>query len=238
MASDFQRCSDEELARQSQDGSLAAFEELVYRYEGRIYGFVVNACRNVADAREVTQDTFVRAFQAIGQFDCGRGFGPWLFTIARRKCIDHHRAAPPAADEPMPELADHNDPSELLARREERQGLWDMARRRLPEPQFQALWLRYAEEMSMAGIAQVLRKTQTHVKVLLFRARQVLGRELRAGQAHSLPVGRVASRPAPDGEARRSLFDGVGSGGRVSGVVELSEAAVSSEPRNARKGPV
>jgi hypothetical protein len=92
--------------------------------------------------------------------------------------------------------------------------------------------------MSMAGIAQVLRKTQTHVKVLLFRARQVLGRELRAGQAHSLPVGRVAFRPAPDGEARRSLFDGVGSGGRVSGVVELSEAAVSSEPRNARKGPV
>ena len=238
MASDFQRCSDEELARQSQNGALAAFEELVYRYEGRIYGFVVNACRNVADAREVTQDTFVRAFQAIGQFDCGRGFGPWLFTIARRKCIDHHRATPPSANEPMPELADDNDPSELLARREERQGLWDVARRRLPEPQFEALWLRYAEEMSVAGIAQVLRKTQTHVKVLLFRARQVLGRELKARQVSGLPIGRVASRPAADGEAKRSAFDGAGSRGRVNGVVELSEAAVSLELRSGRKGPV
>ena len=69
MAADFQRCSDEELARQSQAGSLVAFEELVYRYEGRICGFVANSCRNASDAREVTQDTFVRAFQAIGQFD-------------------------------------------------------------------------------------------------------------------------------------------------------------------------
>ena len=106
MASDFQRCSDEELARQSQDGTLAAFEELVYRYEHRIYGFIANSCRNATDAREVTQDTFVRAFQAIGQFNCRRGFGPWLFTIARRKCIDHHRASLPAADESVPELAD------------------------------------------------------------------------------------------------------------------------------------
>ena len=94
MASDFQSFTDEELARQTQAGSLVAFEELVYRYEGRIYGFVANCCRNGTDAREVTQDTFVRAFQAIGQFDLQRGFAPWLFTIARRKCIDHHRAAP------------------------------------------------------------------------------------------------------------------------------------------------
>ena len=183
MAADFQKCSDEELARQTQAGSLAAFEELVYRYEGRIYGFVANSCRNAADAREVTQDSFVRAFQAIGQFDCRRGFGPWLFAIARRKCIDHHRAASPAmADEPMPELPDLVDPSELLARREERENLWQLAHRRLPEAQFQALWLRYAEDMSVAGIARVLGKTQTHVKVLLFRARNALGRELKAAQ--------------------------------------------------------
>jgi RNA polymerase sigma factor (sigma-70 family) len=93
VSADFQKCSDEELAQQSQDGTLSAFEELVYRYEGRIYGFIANSCRNATDAREVTQDTFVRAFQAIGQFDGRRGFAPWLFTIARRKCIDHHRAA-------------------------------------------------------------------------------------------------------------------------------------------------
>jgi RNA polymerase sigma-70 factor (ECF subfamily) len=178
VASDFPSLTDQELARQTQAGSLAAFEELVYRYEGRIYGFVANFCGNGADAREVTQDTFVRAFQAIERFDPGRSFAPWLFTIARRKCLDRHRGARPTVDDPVPELADEDDPAELLARQEERQNLWELARRKLPKPQFQALWLKYAEDMNVGDIAQVLRKTQTHAKVLLFRARQALGREL------------------------------------------------------------
>ena len=216
MASDFQSFTDQELARQTQAGSLAAFEELVYRYEGRIYGFVANSCGNGADAREVTQDTFVRAFQAIEQFDPQRGFAPWLFTIARRKCLDRYRAARPAAEEPVPELADQDDPAELLARQEERQSLWDLARRHLPEAQFQALWLKYAEEMSVADIAQVLRKTQTHVKVLLFRARQALGREIKAAQRRGLPSGGAASRTAPNREATPAPF--IGEGGGAGGV--------------------
>ena len=50
----------------------------------------------------------------------------------------------------------------------------------LPEGQFQALWLRYAEDMRVAQIARVLGKTQTHVKVLLFRARRKLAVELES----------------------------------------------------------
>jgi RNA polymerase sigma-70 factor (ECF subfamily) len=175
---ELQKLSDAELAGQTQAGSLSAFEELVRRYEGRIYGFVANSCRNAADAREVTQDTFVRAFRAIGQFDPGHSFAAWLFTIARRKCIDHHRTLPPLAEDELPELPDTDDPAELLARREEGIDLWQTARRVLPQPQFQAIWLRYAEELSVAEIACVLRKTKTHVKVLLFRARQALGHAL------------------------------------------------------------
>jgi RNA polymerase sigma-70 factor (ECF subfamily) len=180
VRSGFQGISDEELARQSQAGSLVAFEELVYRYEHRIYGFVFNCCRQAEDAREITQDTFVQAFRAIGQFDLEQKFGPWLFTIAHRKSIDQHRAAPPVAQELPPEMTDFDDPSEVLTREEERQDLWELARRRLPKVQFQALWLKYAEELNVAEIGQVLRKTQTYVKVMLFRARQTLGRDLKA----------------------------------------------------------
>src|SRR5882672_3841692 len=93
MTRNLQAPSDEELARQAQAGSLAPFEEVVYRYEGRIYRFVANFCRVEADACEITQETFVRAFQALGQFDARRFFAPWLFTIARRKCLDHHRSS-------------------------------------------------------------------------------------------------------------------------------------------------
>jgi RNA polymerase sigma-70 factor (ECF subfamily) len=188
---DLELLPEVELVRQSQAGSLAAFEQLVYRYEHRIYGFVFQSCHNHADARELTQETFVRAFQALAQFDPRHAFASWLFTIARRKCIDHYRAAPPPTEETASEPEDHDDPAELLARREDREELWHTARRRLTSTQFQALWLRYVEDLDVARIAQVLRKTCTHVKVLLFRARQSLADELQtSGQ------GRGAAAPS------------------------------------------
>lgn len=232
MASDFQNLTDEELAGETQAGSLAAFEELVYRYEHRIYAFVMQYCHNDADAREITQDAFVRAFQAIGRFVPRGGFGPWLFTIARRKCIDHYRAARRTpSDESVPELPDHDDPSVLLVREEERQHLWALARRCLREPQFQALWLRYAEGMSVFGVARVLRKTQTHVKVLLFRARETLRRELKAAQVSGGSAGPATPRPRPgrgDALQRTSAEAGgirVGRVGRFSGPVLIPELA-------------
>ncbi len=172
--------SDQELARQTRAGSVAAFEGLVYRYERRIFTFLANMCRDRRVARELTQDTFVKAFQAIQQFDPAREFAPWLFAIARRKCIDHHRAAPPVAV-PILEVAAAGDPSTDLAHREEEQALWQLARRRLSPDQFQALWLRYAEDMGISEIARVLRKHRVHVNVLLFRARTRLANHFQSG---------------------------------------------------------
>lgn len=197
MASGRSTESDAELARQSQAGSLLAFEELVYRHEHRVYAFVLLLCRNAADAREVTQDTFAKAAQSMAQFDARREFAPWLLTIARHKWIDHQRAAPPPADAPLPEMADENTPSELLAQREDRQDLWRVARRCLSAHQFQALWLRYAEDMNVAQIAGVLGKNRAHVKVLLFRARQQLGRQLNPGRVQPAVV--LPPKPNPRG---------------------------------------
>jgi RNA polymerase sigma-70 factor (ECF subfamily) len=183
MAQEFHSVSDEDLARQSQGGDFAAFEELVSRYENRIYSFVFRSSGSDADAREVTQDTFVRAFSAIAQFDAARPFASWLFAIARRKSIDCFRARIPGDGQIAPEESDANDPSELLARQEDAQDLWHRARRSLSDSQFQALWLRYAEDMDLAQIGRVLGKTQTHVKVLLFRARNKLAAELETAPA-------------------------------------------------------
>ena len=196
MAQELSSVSDEELARQTQAGSLAAFERLVYRYEKRVHAFISQFCRNATDARELTQDTFVKAFQKMDQFDSRRSFAAWLFTIARRNCIDRHRAASAVADDPMPDQPDEIDPSELIARREEEQNLWRLARERLGKNQFQALWLHYAEDMDVAQIAQVLGKTRVHVKVILFRARQVLGRELNTSATLTEAIPTASLRPA------------------------------------------
>jgi RNA polymerase sigma-70 factor, ECF subfamily len=196
---------DEELARRSQAGSLVAFEELVYRYERRVLGFVSSICENPTAARELTQDTFVKAFRALAQFDPRRSFGAWLFAIARRNCIDHFRAASRSTEAEMPELADHDDPASLLAARDERESLWQVAGRLLPAVQYQALWLKYAEEMDVAGIAEVLGKTQTHVKVLLFRARVTLGRELRRSRQGAQPGREDVPAFEPSEESSASL---------------------------------
>jgi RNA polymerase sigma-70 factor (ECF subfamily) len=203
MAAELQSLSDEELARQSQAGSLVAFEQLVYRYEGRVHSFAAHLCRNATDAREITQDTFVKAFQSIGQFDSRRVFAPWLFTIARHQSIDRHRAATRFVEAPIPDEADDADPSELTARREEGHNLWRLARERLNDNQFQALWLHYAEDMEAAQIARVLGKTRVHVKVILFRARRILARALNPGRPQAGPAGSatpalaaVATRPS------------------------------------------
>ena len=242
MASDLEIFSDEDLARQTQGGSLIAFEELVHRYEHRIFGFVVRCCRNDVDASEVTQDTFVRAYQGIARFDAEGRFAPWLFTIARRKFIDHNRATQhraslrAAADEPMSDLPDQDDPSELLSRQEERQDLWQLARRHLREAQFQALWLRYGEDMSVAGVARVLGKTQTHIKVLLYRAREAHGRELKAVRASDGPTGPVASGTTTKLEEvprrNREDKDGLGAGR----VVGISRPVLTPMPAIAKKG--
>jgi RNA polymerase sigma-70 factor (ECF subfamily) len=205
VSSNHQSSSDEQLARESQAGSLDAFEELVSRYEHRVYGFVLRACGNPGDAAEVTQDAFVKAYQALAQFDPGKPFAPWLFTIASRKCIDRYRALLPQDAVSVADGTDLDldDPAELLARKEENGAIWERARLLLTEIQFQALWLRYAEEMNVKQIAQVLRKTKTHVKVLLFRARRRLTAELEAPSSATLH--QPASVKQPAAQKRSSL---------------------------------
>jgi RNA polymerase sigma-70 factor (ECF subfamily) len=184
-----QRISDEELARQTRAGSLESFEELVLRYQGRIFRFVRNFCRSETDAREITQDAFVRAYQAIAQFDPRQSFAGWIFAIARHKCIDHFRAAKPISEAEPPEQHDENDPAVQLVRREDSENLWLVARRHLSEVQFQALWLKYVDDLEVADIARALSKTRTHIKVLLFRSRQILAAKLRnAPQAVPSPI--------------------------------------------------
>jgi RNA polymerase sigma-70 factor (ECF subfamily) len=173
-----QQPTDEDLAGEAQVGSLAAFEELVKRYERRIYAFVSQTCRNKTSVAEITQDTFVKAFQSLARYDRNYNFSTWLFTIARRKCIDHFRKNSHVPEESVAEPVDMEDPSAQLAEEEDSKLLWARTQALLPPIQFQALWLRYCEDMGVAEIAAVLRKSQTHVKVILFRARQTLAREL------------------------------------------------------------
>lgn len=121
-------CSDEQLARSAQSGDWASFDELVRRYEVRIYRFVVNCCAgHEADARDVTQETFVSAFVHFRQYDPERSLATWLFTIARRKGIDRSRRPQLGDLNGLPEQPDHGDPAVLAERHEAREDIWLVA---------------------------------------------------------------------------------------------------------------
>ncbi|UCG48466.1 MAG: sigma-70 family RNA polymerase sigma factor, partial [Phycisphaerales bacterium] len=167
--------SAEELARRAQKGCRQSFAALVGRYGERLFLFLRHRTGNIEDAEDLVQDTFVKAYQNIESYNSSAKFSTWLFTIACRLAGSHYRRAQRthvvANVEPATE-----GPAEATERREARQNLWELAAC-LPEGQYQALWLRYVEDMPVRQIAKVLRKSQVHVRVLLCRARVNLSRK-------------------------------------------------------------
>jgi len=188
MTAEHQNVSDEDLACQVQAGSLACFEELVRRHQSRIFHFLLLKLGNTQDAEDATQTTFIAAYRAMGRYRPNHRFLTWLFTIARRQAISMYRARRPT--EPL--TADPTDlrtPDRSLVSRDDCGQIWALARRTLPEAQLSALWLCYAEELSVREIARTMEKTATHVKVLLHRGRKTLARELdHRAVTHSPPV--------------------------------------------------
>ncbi len=166
-----------DLAAHAQAGSLSSFARLVERFEGPLFNFLLRRTGSAADAEDLTQDAFVRAWQRIDQYDPRWQFSTWLFTIAARLAITHvrrHRSERAKWRLARPGSPHEDDPARLVAQREQGGLLWDLADRVLSEPQRAALWLRYAEGLSVRDIASVLGKTQIAVRVRLFRARKTL----------------------------------------------------------------
>lgn len=83
--------SDEQLVREYRAGRREAFAQIVQRYEGDLFRFLVRFVRKPAVADDLFQETFLQVHVSIDQFDTDRRFRPWLFTIAANKARDHLR---------------------------------------------------------------------------------------------------------------------------------------------------
>jgi RNA polymerase sigma-70 factor (ECF subfamily) len=83
--------SDEELCRKIAERDGAAFELMVDRHQGRAYRLASSILGNEADARDVSQDAFIRLYESAGQFDGRSRFSTWFYRILVNLCIDHQR---------------------------------------------------------------------------------------------------------------------------------------------------
>jgi len=173
-------CSPEELAVRAQAGSMPAFAELVDRFEGRLFNFLFRRVGSGADAEDLTQEAFLRAWQRIGTYRPQWRFSTWLFTIASRLAVSRSRRRSAArSDRTREDLA--AAPVNVQAgieRTETRSRIWALVGESLGPEQQSAVWLRYVEDMAVKDIATVLGRTQVSVRVMLFRARAVLADRL------------------------------------------------------------
>lgn len=170
----------EELAYKAKQGSKASFTQLVTRFGPRLYSYFYCRIPIREDCEDLVQETFIKAYKNIRRFDCKRAFKTWLYTIGARLSVDYIRADKRRQMAPLPEdaAANRSSPFEEAVQKEKKQSLWSHARA-LPQKQYDALWLRYMEDMPVKQIAQVLGASQTHVKVMLFRARIKLAEALK-----------------------------------------------------------
>lgn len=155
------------------DDAMSARDEIIHRYHQKVYGFLHQLTGRKEDAEDLTQETLLLALRKLKTFKPGRDLLPWLFTIARRTAISQWRKSKPTSP-----LFDSDHPSAESAKPHDAVALWKIAKDTLKPDEFTALWMHYQEDLPMKEVARVLRKTTTHAKVIVYRARKHLGKEL------------------------------------------------------------
>jgi RNA polymerase sigma-70 factor (ECF subfamily) len=186
--------SDEELVARSRGGDLDSFNQLVLRWERPIYALAYRVIGREEDARDVAQETFLRAFRALSGFKGQAKFSSWLYRITLNLCRDWIRRErrTPVAQAPegmdVVELAAELAPSETiedLVSRKELGRAVAKAMSILPEEQRTAIILKEYHGLTFQEIADLLGCPLSTVKTRLYQGLTVVRRQLREGGVES-----------------------------------------------------
>ena len=153
-------------------GDRAAFDVLVRRHQRTIYGVCYRFAGDHADASDLAQDAFVRAYRGLARFKREAAFSTWLYRIAVNVCLTRAAARTPPLDpiEPL-ELADlRGDRPDDPLRRAQEAARVKAAIARLPEKQRMTVILRVYHELPHDAIARTLGSTVGTVKANFFHA--------------------------------------------------------------------
>ena len=181
--------SDEEVVQRVLQGETALFEVIMRRYNQRLYRTARAILRDNAEAEDVMQDAYVRAYQHLDQFAGRASFATWLTRIAVHEALARAKRrsrwqsldAPsgPNGEVMIPAAPSHQSP-ERQASNSEMSRLLEDAILALPDAYRTVLMLRDVEEMSTAETAAALDISEENAKVRLHRARALVRKELYA----------------------------------------------------------
>ena len=182
--------------RPSARGDDAEFSRAALSHIDSLYGMALRLTRRAADAEDLVQDTYLKAFRSAHQFEAGTNLKAWLFTIlhnAFRNNRRHDGRNPVDVDSEAVERAPNEGPAdqspEQILSRQTLDADLQAALDALPEAFRQAVWLRDVEELSYAEIARVLDVPIGTVMSRISRGRRALLEGLQARRArNSVPV--------------------------------------------------
>ena len=181
---------DLELVRRVQRGDSAAFDLLVRKHQHRVVALIGRYVHDWSEAQDVAQDTFIRAYRAIGNFRGDAQFSTWLHRIAVNTAKNHlvaHKRRPPGGDVDIDDaeqfesglhLRNNDTPERELMRHEMEQTVM-RAVEALPEELRAAITLREVDGLSYEEIAQQMQCPIGTVRSRIFRARDAIDAQLR-----------------------------------------------------------
>lgn len=183
--------TDEELVARSKGGDADSFNQLILRWERPIYALAYRVIGREEDARDVCQETFLRAFRALPGFKGEAKFSSWVYRIALNLCRDWMRRQRRAPTVQMPEgvdpieMASERGPVEsieTLVERRELSGVVEEAMGLLPEEQRTAIILKEYHGMTFQEIADLQGCPLSTVKTRLYQGLSVLRRHLEKNE--------------------------------------------------------
>ena len=197
-------CTDEELVARSARGDADSFNLLITRWERPIYALAYRVIGHEQDARDVCQETFLRAFRGIAAFKGQAKFSSWLYRIALNLCRDWMRRerrtpvvqAPEGVD--LTELVSERGPVESIEEVVSRRDMSRMvarAMRALSEEQRTAVVLKEYEGLTFQEIADLLGCPLSTVKTRLYQGLTLLRRQLEAAGIYGVSAEQPAVVP-------------------------------------------
>ena len=183
VAGSYQVQDEKSLVSRAQRGDEEAFAQLYEEYFNKIFRYIVIRIGDAMEAEDITQQVFLKALQSIGSFKWkGAPFSAWLYRIAHNQVVDYLRKKGRRTTVPLEEIqvAVEHDPQEEVEKGFDLQQL-AAAMQHLTEAQRAVISLRFTSELSTAGAAKVLGKSQGAIKALQHSAIVALRKVLAEG---------------------------------------------------------
>ena len=181
---------ERDLIRRAKQGDMLAFEELILKHEKIVYNLALRMMNHSEDAKDISQEVFLKAYRNLSNFDERSAFSTWLYRITHNTCIDEMRKRKGKQSFSLEEELEHEEgsvqrqiadegdtPEESILRAEQKNEILQ-ALDNLSEEHKAAIVLRDVKGLSYEEIAEILEVTLGTVKSRISRGRNQLKNEI------------------------------------------------------------